>query len=66
MYFEGDPLIASCPILRSIGDEDAIRRLIVPLDRKAFVQLDSQAYRFDIVLRGSRATLFEDRLQGAK
>lgn len=64
MYFEGDPLIASCPIVRTIRDEGAIRRLIAPLDPNAFVQLDSLAYRFDIVLRGARATLFENRLQG--
>ena len=63
MYFEGDPLIASCPIVRTIRDEDAIRRLIAPLDRNAFVQLDSRAYRFDVVLRGARATLFENRVQ---
>jgi protocatechuate 3,4-dioxygenase beta subunit len=65
MYFEGDPLIATCPIVRTIRDEEAIRRLIAPLDRNAFVQLDSLAYRFDVVLRGTRATWFEDRLQGA-
>jgi protocatechuate 3,4-dioxygenase beta subunit len=28
------------------------------------VQLDSRAYRFDIVLRGQRATLFESAVQG--
>jgi protocatechuate 3,4-dioxygenase, beta subunit len=66
MYFEGDPLIPGCPILRSIPDEAAIRRLIAPQDRNAFVQLDSRAYRFDIVLRGARATLFEDAVQGGK
>lgn len=66
MYFEGDPLIAGCPILRTIADESAVRRLIAPQDRNAFVQLDSRAYRFDIVLRGARATLFEDAVQGAK
>jgi protocatechuate 3,4-dioxygenase, beta subunit len=66
MYFEGDPLIPGCPILRSISDESAIRRLIAPQDRNAFVQLDSRAYRFDIVLRGARATLFEDAVQGGK
>ncbi|HJV61419.1 MAG TPA: protocatechuate 3,4-dioxygenase subunit beta [Albitalea sp.] len=64
MYFEGDPLIATCPILRSIPDEDQIRGLIAPQDTSAFVQLDSRAYRFDIVLRGQRATLFENAVQG--
>lgn len=66
LYFEGDPLIASCPILKSIPDEEAVRGLIALLDRGAAVQLDSLAYRFDIVLRGARATLFENNLQGAK
>lgn len=64
MYFEGDPLIATCPIARTIPDEAAIRRLIAALDRHAFVQFDCLAYRFDIVLRGTRATLFENRVQG--
>jgi protocatechuate 3,4-dioxygenase beta subunit len=65
MYFEGDPLIADCPILRTIPDEEQIRGLIALQDRSAFVPLDSRAYRFDIVLRGQRATLFEDHVQGA-
>jgi len=28
------------------------------------VPLDTLAYKFDIVLRGSRSTLFENKLQG--
>jgi protocatechuate 3,4-dioxygenase beta subunit len=63
MYFEGDPLIADCPIVKSIGNEEAVRGLIAGLDRGAFTQLDSMAYRFDIVLRGARATLFENNVQ---
>ena len=63
MYFEGDSLIATCPILRSIPSEAAVRQLIAPLDRNAGVQLDSLAYRFDVVLRGSRATWFENAVQ---
>lgn len=66
MYFEGDPLIATCPIVRSIKNEDAVRTLIAGLDKMASVQLDSLAYRFDLVLRGHRATLFENRLQGER
>jgi len=65
MYFEGDPLIADCPIVKSIGNEEAVRGLIALQDTSAFVQLDSRAYRFDIVLRGQRATLFENAVQGA-
>jgi protocatechuate 3,4-dioxygenase beta subunit len=66
LYFEGDPLIATCPILRSVPDEEAVRGLIAVLDRSAAVQLDSRCYRFDITLRGRRATHFENALQGAK
>ena len=63
MYFEGDPLIATCPIVRSIPSEAAVRQLIAPLDKNAGIQLDSMAYRFDVVLRGTRATWFENHLQ---
>ena len=63
MYFEGDPLIPHCPILRTVPDEEQVRGLIALQDRSAFVQLDSRAYRFDIVLRGQRATLFENAVQ---
>ena len=66
MYFEGDPLIPGCPIVRAIPSEEAIRTLIAQMDRGAFVALDSTAYRFDITIRGSHATLFENYIQGAK
>lgn len=64
MYFEGDPLIPQCPILRTIPTEAAIRQLIAVLDKAMAAPLDSLAYRFDIVLRGSRATWFENAVQG--
>jgi len=64
MYFEGDPLIRHCPILNSIPDPAAIAQLIAPLDLNASIPLDSLAYKFDIVLRGRRSTLFENRLEG--
>jgi protocatechuate 3,4-dioxygenase beta subunit len=64
MYFEGDPLIASCPIVKSIPDEKAIQRLIAPLDLNAALPLDTLAYKFDIILRGKRSTLFENKLEG--
>lgn len=65
MYFEGDPLLVRCPILQSVGSDDAMRTLIAELDMHAAVPLDSLAYRFDLVLRGHRATWFENRTQGA-
>ena len=63
-YFEGDPLIPECPIVQSIPDPAAVQQLTARIDMNATVPLDSIAYRFDIVLRGRRATLFENRLEG--
>ncbi len=64
MYFEGDPLIAHCPIVQAIPDPRAIDALIAPLDLNQAVPLDCLAYRFDIVLRGRRSTFFENRPEG--
>ncbi len=64
MYFEGDPLIWQCPIVRTISDKAAIEQLIAPLDMKATVPMDACAYKFDIVLRGRRSTMFENRMEG--
>ncbi len=63
-YFEGDPLIPICPIVQTIPDPRNIDRLTAKLDLNATIPLDSIAYKFDIVLRGRRATLFENRLEG--
>ncbi len=63
-YFEGDPLIPKCPIVQSISDPTAVQQLTARIDMNATIPLDSIAYRFDIVLRGRRATLFENRLEG--
>ena len=62
MYFEGDPLIATCPILRTVPGEDQVRGLIALQDVANFIALDSRCYRFDIVLRGRRKTWFENEL----
>jgi protocatechuate 3,4-dioxygenase beta subunit len=64
MYFEGDPLIPLDPILGGIADKRAIEQLIAPLDMAATIPMDATAYKFDIVLRGRRSTLFENRLEG--
>ena len=64
LYFEGDPLIPLCPIVATIPDPDAIEQLIARLDMNSSVPLDCIAYKFDIVLRGRRSTLFENRLEG--
>lgn len=64
MYFEGDPLIARCPIVATIPDRNAINRLVAALDMPASKPFDALAWRFDIVLRGRRSTVFENRLEG--
>ena len=63
-YFEGDPFIPLCPIVQTIPDPDAIEQLTAKLDLNATIPLDTVAYKFDIVLRGRRSTLFENRLEG--
>jgi protocatechuate 3,4-dioxygenase beta subunit len=64
MYFEGDPLIDLCPIVQTIPSQEAIDTLIAPLDINNTIPMDARAYKFDIVLRGRRATLFENRPEG--
>lgn len=64
LYFEGDPLIEKCHVVNTLPDPNAIDKLIARLDMNASVPLDAIAYHFDIVLRGRRANLFENRLQG--
>lgn len=63
-YFQGDPFLPICPIVQTIPDPEAIRQLTACLDLNATIPLDSVAYKFDIVLRGRRSTLFENRLEG--
>lgn len=63
MYFEGDPHIALCPIVQSIPDAAAIDTLVARLDMARTVPMDIRAYRFDIVLRGRSATLFENQME---
>ncbi len=64
MYFEGDPMIPMCPIVRTIADPAAVEQLIAPLDMNNTVPMDARAYKFDIVLRGRRSTMFENRMEG--
>ncbi len=64
MYFEGDPLIGRCAIARTIKDPRQIDRLVAPLDMAHSRGMDYLAYRFDIVLRGQRQSVFENRPEG--
>lgn len=64
MYFEGDPMIWQCPIVKTIPDIEAVNSVIAALDRNMTTPMDSLAYKFDIVLRGRRSTMFENRMEG--
>ncbi len=48
MYFEGDPLIWRCPIVKTIPDKSAIERLIAPLDMNATLPMDMRALQVSI------------------
>lgn len=62
LYFEGDTLIETCPILKTIPTIEQRRALIALEDKNNFIEADSRCYRFDITLRGRRATYFENPL----
>ena len=64
LYFQGDPLIDLCPIAATIRDRGQLDRLVAPLDLANSKPLDYLSYRFDIVLRGRRQTMFENRPEG--
>jgi protocatechuate 3,4-dioxygenase beta subunit len=59
MYFPGDALQAYDPIFNSIADEQARARLIAAFDWQTTVPESSLGFKFDIVLRGRRATPWE-------
>lgn len=64
LYFEGDPLIALCPIVHTINDRRAVNQLVARLDMGEMRPFDCLVYRFDIVLRGRQQTFFENRREG--
>ncbi|MBO0821236.1 MAG: protocatechuate 3,4-dioxygenase subunit beta, partial [Nocardiopsaceae bacterium] len=60
MYFPGDPLLAYDPIFNSVPDEKAKSRLVSEFSMEETQPEWALAYRFDIVLRGRSATVFEE------
>lgn len=60
MYFPNDPLLPLDPVLQSIPDKDAQQRLVSHFDLSLTQPEWALGYRFDIVLRGRRATPFEE------
>ncbi|MFK7862042.1 MAG: protocatechuate 3,4-dioxygenase subunit beta [Granulosicoccus sp.] len=64
MYFQGDPLIDLCPIAATIKQRKQLDRLVAPLDIQNSRPMDYLAYQFDIVLRGRRQSVFENKPEG--
>jgi protocatechuate 3,4-dioxygenase beta subunit len=61
MYFPGDPLLGLDPIFNAIPDARGRERVMASFDIDETVPDWALAYRFDIVLRGPRATPFETK-----
>ena len=59
MYFPADPLFPFDPIFNSIPDPQARQRLIAAFDMDLTEPQWALGYRWDIVLRGRTATVFE-------
>ena len=56
MYFPGDPLLATDPILQSVTDVTERSRLVASLDFSLTQPGWALGYRFDLVLRGTSRT----------
>jgi protocatechuate 3,4-dioxygenase, beta subunit len=59
MYFQDDPLFYQDPIFNSVPTEDARRRLIARYNHEVTEPEWALGWRWDIVLGGAAATLFE-------
>jgi protocatechuate 3,4-dioxygenase beta subunit len=63
MYFPGDSLIPLDPILNSVPSKNGRQRLISSYDHDVTEPEFALGFRFDIVLRGRKATPFEEPRQ---
>jgi protocatechuate 3,4-dioxygenase beta subunit len=59
MYFPGDPLFAQDPIFNSVPDRAARERMIAKFDLGLTIPDWALGFEWDIVLRGTNATVFE-------
>ena len=60
MYFPGDPLFFQDPIFNSVRDEKARQRMIASYDHDTTEPEWALGFQFDIVLRGTEASVFEE------
>jgi protocatechuate 3,4-dioxygenase beta subunit len=63
MYFPDDPLHQYDPIFQSVPSEEARKRLIAAYDHSVTEPEWALGYRWDIVVRGPEATLFESEVK---
>jgi len=61
MYFPGDPLLAHDPMFTCVEDVKARNRLISAFDLDTTLPEQALGFRFDIILRGRKATPMEQR-----
>ena len=60
MYFPGDPLFFQDPIYNAVRDERTRRRMISRYDHAVTSAQWATGYRFDVVLDGADASVFEE------
>jgi protocatechuate 3,4-dioxygenase beta subunit len=60
MFFPNDPLLLLDPILSSVPSKEGRQRLISAYDHETTEPEFALGYRFDLVLRGRKATPFEE------
>jgi protocatechuate 3,4-dioxygenase beta subunit len=60
MYFPDDPLFSQDPIFNSVPDEKARQRMIAAFELGLTKPEWALGFRWDIVLRGREATVFEE------
>ena len=60
MYFPDDPLFSQDPIFNAVRDEKARQRMVSRYDHTATQAEWALGFRFDIVMRGEQASVFED------
>jgi protocatechuate 3,4-dioxygenase beta subunit len=60
MYFPDDPLFFQDPIFNSVPDEKARLRMISSYDHEVSRPEWALGFRFDLVLRGPRSSVFEE------
>ena len=57
-------MIWHCPIVATIDDKEAVKRLISTYDHENTIAMDARAWKLDNILRKRRSIMFENRMEG--